>query len=170
MAGRRSRGGEKLYQHHDSHWTNAGALVAFNAVVQALHQPWTIAPQALHWRPGRPFDSDLVRLSGLVGLPDELAPEPPEGAAAAPTAGRIEDLDHGIYDPAFIAPGRTPGPRVLIIGDSYAADFMPQYFARAGVTLAWIHQDECRFDPRIFQLVKPDFVVLMPISRFESCR
>ena len=56
-----------------------------------------------------------------------------------------------------------------MIGDSYTADFWPQYFQRAGVSLGWIHQAECGFDRRIFDRVKPDIVILAPASRLESC-
>jgi SGNH hydrolase-like domain, acetyltransferase AlgX len=162
---------EKLYQHHDSHWTNAGALVAFNGVAQALGQPWAIDPKAMNWRPGRAVDSDLVRLGGDFSLPAELSPEPPEGPDGAPAeADRFKDLGVSPYPAPFVEAGRTPRPLVLIIGDSYTADFMGQYFRRAGVSWAWSHQAECRFDHRIFDRVKPDFVILAPASRLESCR
>jgi hypothetical protein len=167
---RAAKAGERLYQHHDSHWTNAGALVAFNGVARAFGQPWTIDPARLGWRLAKPFDSDLVRLAGAVDLPQELAPEPPEGPDLAPESGRLPDIPHGVYPPPFIVQGGRPGPTVLIIGDSYAADFVEQYFRRSGVTLAWIHQADCGFDRRIFDRAKPDFVVLMPAARLESCR
>jgi hypothetical protein len=160
----------KLYQHHDSHWTNAGALVAFDGIAKALGQPWTIDAKSLGWRPGKPFDSDLVRLSGDFGLPQELVPEPPEGPDVAPEAGRFKDLGVSPYPAPFVQAGRAAHPLVLVIGDSYTADFFGQYFRRAGVSWAWSHQAECRFDHRIFDRVKPDFVVLAPASRLESCR
>lgn len=161
---------EKLYQHHDSHWTNAGALVAFNAIAGALGQPWTIDPKSMNWRPGRAVDSDLVRLGGDFGLPPELSPEPPGGPDVAPETGRFRDLGVSPYPPPFAQPGRAAHPLVLVIGDSYAADFFGQYFRRAGVSWAWSHQADCRFDHRIFERVRPDFVVLAPASRLESCR
>ena len=164
-----AKGGEKLYQHHDSHWTNAGALLAFDETARALHQPWAIAPADMHWSPGKPFDSDLVRLMGLVGEPQELAPEPPEGPDLAPSAGVIDGIDHAPFPPPFLVPGRPDRPKVLIVGDSYSANFIEQYFRKAGVTLAWIHQADCRFDRRILDKVKPDVVVLMPASREEAC-
>lgn len=167
---RAAKPAEKLYQHHDSHWTNAGALVAFNGIARALGQPWAIDPKSLGWRPGKPFDSDLVRLSGDFGLPQELAPEPPQGPDAAPETGRLKDLGVSPYPAPFLQPGRSPHPLVLVIGDSYTADFFGQYFRRAGVSWAWAHQAECRFDRRILDRVKPDFVVLAPASRLESCR
>ena len=160
----------KLYQHHDSHWTNAGALVAFNGMARALGQPWTIAPNTMNWRPGKPLDSDLVRLDGAFDLPQELAPEPPEGPDMAPGIGRFSDLQTSPYPAPFLETNRAPRPLVLVIGDSYTADFMRQYFRRAGVSWAWANQAECRFDRRILDRVKPDIVVLMPASRLESCR
>jgi hypothetical protein len=74
------------------------------------------------------------------------------------------------YPAPFLAPGAAPRPVVLVIGDSYTADFMGQYFRRVGATWAWAHAAECRFDRRILDRVKPDVVVLMPVSRLESCR
>ena len=160
----------KLYQHHDSHWTNAGALVAFNSVAQALGQPWSVDPRSMNWRPGKPADSDLVRLAGAFDMPQELAPEPPEGPDSAPGDGWFTDLKVSPYPAPFLVAGRAPRPAVLVIGDSYTADFWRQYFRRAGVTWAWAHQAECHFDRHIFDRVKPDFVVLAPASRLESCR
>jgi hypothetical protein len=163
--------GEKLYQRHDSHWTNAGALVAFDAVAGALgEEGWAIGPKALNWRPGKPYDSDLVRLSGAFDLPQELVPEPPEGPTAAPETPGMADLGRSPYPPPFLARAARAHPVVLVIGDSYTADFWPQYFRRAGVTLAWTNQAACRFDRRIYDRVKPDIVVLGPVSRLEACR
>jgi len=163
--------GAKLYQHHDSHWTNAGALVAFNAVAAALgEQGWVIDPKAMNWRPGKPYDSDLVRVAGAFDLPQELVPEPPEGPSAAPAAGAIPDLKYSPYPPPFLVPAAHAHPVVLVVGDSYSANFWPQYFRRAGVTLAWVNQAECRFDRGIYDRVKPDIVVLAPVSRLEFCR
>lgn len=161
---------EQLYQRHDSHWTNAGALVAFDAIARALGQPWAIDPKAMDWRPGKPFDSDLVRLGGDFNLPQELVPEPPGGPDLAPETGRFKDLGVSPYPAPFAEPGPAAHPLVLVIGDSYTADFFGQYFRRAGVSWAWIHQADCRFDHRIFDRVKPDIVVLAPASRLESCR
>jgi hypothetical protein len=161
--------GGKLYQHHDSHWTNAGALVAFNGVAEAIGQRWTIDAKSLGWRPGKPFDSDLVRLAGAFDLPQELAPEPPEGPSAQPRDDPWPDLSRPPYPPVFMQVAARAHPVVLVIGDSYTADFWPQYFRRAGVSMAWIHQAECRFDRRIYDRAKPDIVVLAPASRLESC-
>jgi len=165
-----AKAGEKLYQHHDSHWTNAGALIAFNGMARALGQPWAIDPASLGWKPAKPLDSDLVRMGGAFDLPQELAPEPPGGPDMAPGAGRFPDLQTSPYPAPFLEVNGSPRPLVLVIGDSYTADFLRQYFRKAGVSWAWANQADCRFDRRIFDRVKPDFVVLAPASRLESCR
>ena len=168
MRGARSQG--SLYQHHDSHWTNIGALVAFNGIAEALGQPsWRLDPPGMGWRPSAATDSDLVRLSGLIDLPAEMLPQPPEGPDSRPDRGEVTGLNHGVYPPAFLQPPQ-PGPTVLIVGDSYTSDFMPQYFRRARLRLAWVHLADCRFDRRVFDRVKPDFVVLAPASRQAACR
>ena len=165
-----AKGQGPVYQRHDSHWTNIGALAAFNGMAQAMGQPgWRIDPQAMNWRPTAAADSDLVRLSGLVDLPAEMLPQPPEGPDSRPLTGEVPGVDHGVYPPAFLQPPQ-PGPTVLIVGDSYTSDFMAQYFRRARVRLAWTHMADCRFDRRVFDAVKPDFVVLMPATRQAVCR
>ncbi len=158
-----------LYQHQDSHWTNIGALVAFDAIARRLGRPsWVIAPEDMQWRQQRATDQDLVRLSGLVDLAPERLPEPPEGPDSRPLNYSISGLNHGEHPAPLLLPGK--GPIVLIIGDSYMSDFMPQYFRRAGLRLAWAHQGECRFDRRIFDRIRPDYVILAPAARLEACR
>ena len=157
----------QLYQRRDSHWTERGALVAFDAVARRLGEPWTLDAKTLPWASVMRTDSDLERLSGQVGGPGERVDALP---AANAEPGVIGDLKHGVYPPGFQVTAASPGPSVLIIGDSYAADYMPPLFQRAGVSLTWIHQAECRFDRRIFERLRFDVVLLMPSSRFAECR
>ncbi len=157
----------QLYQHRDSHWTERGALVAFNAVARRLGETWALDPKALPWASVVRTDPDLDRLSGQVGGLGErvdVLPQPSE------EPGAVGDLPHGVYPPAFQVLLTRPGASVLIIGDSYAAEYMPPLFQRAGVSLTWIHQDECRFDRRVFDRLRFDVVLLMPSSRFAECR
>jgi hypothetical protein len=157
----------QLYQRRDSHWTERGALVAFNAVANRLGRPWTLDPNALPWGSAVRTDSDLARLSGEVGDPGERLEVLP---AAPETPGAVGDLPHGIYPPAFQTVPPRPSASVLIVGDSYAGEYMSPLFWRAGVSLTWVHQAECRFDRRILDRQRFDVVLLMPSSRFMECR
>lgn len=156
-----------LYQRRDSHWTEHGALVAFNAIARRLGKPWTLDSKALPWAPEMRTDSDLARLSGQTGGPGERIDVLP---AEPKVPGVVGDLPHGVYPPAFQILAARPGASVLIIGDSYAAESMPPLFHRAGVSLTWIHQAECRFDRRVLDRLRFDVVVLAPSSRFAACR
>jgi hypothetical protein len=157
----------ELYQRRDSHWTEHGALAAFNAVARRLGKPWALDPKMLPWRTVVRMDSDLARLSGDVDAPGERLEVLP---AAPEVPGAVGDLPHGIYPPAFQTLPPQPVASVLIVGDSYAGEYMSPLFWRAGVSLTWVHQDECRFDRRILDRKRFDVVLLMPSSRFVECR
>jgi hypothetical protein len=157
----------ELYQRRDSHWTERGALVAYDAIASRLGEPWSLDPKALPWSVAVKTDPDLERLAGLVGGPGErleALPQPPQ------TADAVGDLPHGVYPPAFQTLPPQPRARILVIGDSYASDYLPPLFWQAGVAMAWIHQDECRFDRRVLDRLRFDVVLLAPSSRFEDCR
>jgi hypothetical protein len=157
----------QLYQRRDSHWTERGALVAFDAVARRLREPWVLDARELPWTSVARSDSDLERLSGQISDPGERVDVLPK---AVEGPGVVGDLTHGVYPPGFQVHSERRGPSVLIIGDSYAAEYMPPLFQQAGVTLTWIHQAECRFDRRIFDRLRFDVVLLMPSSRFTECR
>jgi hypothetical protein len=164
---REAKPSAQLYQRRDSHWTERGALVAFDAVARRLGQPWALDPKALPWQAAARTDSDLARLSGQVAGPGErmeVLPTAPE------VAGAVGDLPHGIYPPAFQTLPPRPVASVLIVGDSYAGEYMSPLFWRAGVSMTWIHQAECRFDRRVLDRLRFDVVLLMPSSRFAECR
>ena len=157
----------QLYQRRDSHWTERGALVAFDAVARRLGEPWALDPAALPWRASERTESDLARLSGEVGGPGERLDILP---AAPQVPGAVGDLPHGTYPPAFQTLPAQPAASVLIVGDSYAGEYMSPLFWRAGVSMTWIHQAECRFDRRVLDRLRYDVVLLMPSSRFAECR
>ena len=165
-----AKGLGQLYQHHDTHWTDLGAMLAFDAVAQRLRRPWGIDPSKAPWRWRVNTDSDLIRLSGDARLPPEPIPTFAPAPDFAMGPGRLGDLDHGVYKPGFES--RPPGATVtvLVIGDSYTSDFVAPLFWRAGVALAWVHQAECGFDRRVLDRVRPDVILLMPSSRFAECR
>jgi hypothetical protein len=160
-----------IYYHRDTHWTPKGAWIAYNALTTALGRPdWRIPHDRLAWLRTPEQSQDLARLAGVTDLGDEMMDAPAlakrtESLNAKPIDG-IED--HGPRA-GFIDETGRPGPTVLFIGDSYSADFMPPYFANSVGRFAWIHQQWCGFDWRVFDAVKPDLVIVMPVDRWASC-
>ncbi|MHB8285366.1 MAG: alginate O-acetyltransferase AlgX-related protein [Caulobacteraceae bacterium] len=160
-----------IYFHHDTHWTPKGALIAYNALAMALKRPeWRVDVHQLVWRRTHEQNQDLARLSGAGNLPVEPMETPD---LTARTDSLHEGLMNGVSDygarASFIDETGHPGLTVLVIGDSFSADFMAPDFAAAVGRFAWIHQQGCGFDWRVFDAVKPDYVILMPTDRFASC-
>ena len=161
-----------IYYHHDSHWTPKGALIAYNQLADALKRPdWRISRDQLAWRRAPEPDMDLARMSGAQDLPAEMMDTPDlRSRAAMLTQTPIEGIDNQGQAPGFIDATGHPGPTVLTLGDSYAANFLPPDFAVAAGGFAWIHQDWCGFDWRVFDVVKPDYVIVMPVDRAATCK
>ena len=161
-----------IYFHRDSHWTPKGALIAYNALAEAANRPdWRIPPDQLVWRRAPEQNQDLALLAGTIHLPAKMMDAPDLTARTASLDPRpINGVDDHGARPSFIDDSGHPGPTVLIIGDSYTSDFLPPYFARSAGRLAWVHQQGCGFDGRVFDLIKPDYVILMPVDRAASCK
>ncbi|MBV9567661.1 MAG: hypothetical protein JO172_05945 [Hyphomicrobiales bacterium] len=158
----------QLYRRTDTHWTALAALIAYNQIVAAMGRPDFAIPLAgVGWTQATVLDGDLPRLAGQAPIP-EVVRNPdilqlPEGASRTNLSGYQAKLE-----PLSIS-SRTPGPTVLIIGDSFTAFYFPPYFARVAGRVVWMHQEDCRFDWNIVSSVKPEFVLLMPTERFARC-
>jgi len=163
--------GGSIYYHHDTHWTEKGALIAYNTLVQALGRPdWITPANSLHWREVTESFGDLAHMSGATDLPTEAIKAPDLTAQRQSLRESIIDgLDETMAHSNAIASTGHPGPTVLIIGDSYTQDFLPPYFAAHVGKIAWIHHPWCRFDWTVFDRIKPDYVIFMPADRSASC-
>jgi hypothetical protein len=160
-----------IYYHRDTHWTPKGALIAYNVLVAALKRPdWRLAFDRLAWRRAPEQTQDLARMSGAAHLQPAMMDTPD---LASRNDRLTLKLMTGVNDygarSGFIDETGHAGPTVLFIGDSYSADFMAPYFAESVGRFAWIHQQWCGFDWRVFDAVKPDYVILMPVDRAASC-
>ena len=159
-----ARSGGNVYLMHDSHWTDRGALAAFNAIVEAdghpewrLHLATSLGP--LERRKG----GDVAR---MLGVQDEVSEEA-EAIALAKDKTDEASTEHVMAD-HLIAAGRR-GPTVMVIGDSFTeADFPPMLSKRAGRTV-WLHYRHCAFDWKTIERFRPDEVWWMPTERGLYC-
>jgi len=164
-----AKGQGQLYRATDSHWTPRGALAGYDAIVAALgHADWRLPAPAGPWPTVTRTDGDLLRLAGREPMAEQVEVHPwthlPAGARQEPIGGATARMGQ----PFVVETGRA-GPIVLVIGDSFTIDDMPPLFARFAGKVAWVHQDECAFDWRVIDAVKPDYVVLAASEREAHC-
>jgi alginate O-acetyltransferase complex protein AlgJ len=160
----------RLYHMTDSHWTPRGALAGYDAIAAALgHADWVLPAQRSAWPTVSLSDGDLLRLARQEPRPETVAVHDwihlPPGARQAP----IEGLTARMGRP-FVVETDHAGPTVLVVGDSFTIDSLPPLFARFAGKVAWVHQDECAFDWRIVERLKPDYVLLAASEREARCR
>jgi hypothetical protein len=159
----------RLYRTTDSHWTPRGALVAYNAMATALgHTGWTRDPQALAWVRQIRRDGDLPRLARQEARP-EVFETYPDATVHEEVRRPIEGASWSAAAP-YALRGAGGRERLLVVGDSFTADSAGAAFAPFVAAFAWVHQDQCAFDRRILQQVRPDLVILAPAEREMRCR
>jgi alginate O-acetyltransferase complex protein AlgJ len=157
------------YRRTDTHWNRYGALVAYNAVADALREPgWTIDPD----RVLRGFETvpggDLARLLAVsTDVSDEDARI--DLSFYIPRAFSVDSIDTQFESGGdLIATGRT-GPTVLVIGDSFTRGFWQDYFILHAGKYIWMHHELCSFAIRVVESHAPDVVILAPAERQMFC-
>jgi alginate O-acetyltransferase complex protein AlgJ len=163
------KGAYQLYRRTDTHWTPRAAIMAYNAIVARLDRPeLALASNQVSWITQRAV-GDLVRISGDFSAPREIVESPVIESPAAthqqvlPTRTDDEGAQTYLRDYAH------DGPSVLIIGDSYAGSFFPQYLARVSRRVSFIYHRHCRFNWRHVEEAAPDIVIFMPAERHVAC-
>ena len=156
-----ARSAGPVFYMHDSHWTPRGALAAFNAVVEADGRAdWRLDPKSALGPPEELEGGDLARMLG------EEATETAEDLTL-PSA-RTELLTK---DPVgdFAGASDSPGPTIMIFGDSFTRDYLPRMALRHAGRVVWLQYYKCGFDWKAIDRFRPDEVWWMPNERFLIC-
>jgi alginate O-acetyltransferase complex protein AlgJ len=158
-----------VYRRTDTHWNQLGALVAYDAVVEALgRREWVIDPRRV-LRGFKPAPGgDLARLLAVSSVAvDEDARI--DLSSYAPVPFKVSTVDtHFESGGDLIETGRD-GPTVLVIGDSFTQHFWQDYFSLHAGRYLWIHHEGCHFARDIFDRYRPDVVILAPTERLMFC-
>ena len=154
------------YFRHDTHWTARGALMAYNAVVEADGRPdWRLDPATALTPPSPHKGGDLAR---LLGAPDSVSEEAEELALPLGPLGEKTLLTADPYGDYVQSSGR-PGPMIMIIGDSFTgAHVEPMLLQHAG-RVVWLASQHCGFDWAAIDRLRPDEAWWMPNERFLVC-
>jgi alginate O-acetyltransferase complex protein AlgJ len=157
------------YRRTDTHWNKFGALIAYDAAVEALHQPdWTIDPD----RVLRGFEAapggDLARLLAVsTGVTDEDARI--DLSSYGPRPFRVVPIDTQNESGGDLIDTGRGGPTVVVIGDSFTRGFWNDYFSLHAGKYVWIHHEECGFFVSVVVAYHPDIVILAPVERQMFC-
>jgi alginate O-acetyltransferase complex protein AlgJ len=157
------------YRRTDTHWNKFGALIAYDAVVEALREPdWTIDPgrvlRGFEAAPG----GDLARLLAVSsGVTDEDARI--DLSFYGPRPFRVVPIDTQNESGGDLIDTGRDGPTVVVIGDSFTREFWNDYFSLHAGKYVWIHHEECGFFISVVEAYHPDVVILAPVERQMFC-
>lgn len=153
-----------VYLMHDTHWTDRGALAAFNAIVEADgHPDWRLAPAAALAPATIRKGGDLARMLGVEDGATERVEK-----QRLPEKAKPEFLSDGATPDLVLATGE-PGPTILILGDSFTNANFPSMLSQHAGRVVWLHYRHCAFDWRLIDAFRPDEVWWMPTERGLYC-
>jgi alginate O-acetyltransferase complex protein AlgJ len=148
---------------HDTHWTFRGALVAYNAVVEAdSHKDWRIEPASALGPMTLRNGGDLARILGAGDGVSEYAE-----TLTLPHAKKVLQSSDLVGD--FTETSAKTGPTILILGDSFTAGFFPPMVLQHAGRVVWMSHMVCGFDWDEVEKYRPDEVWWMPTERFLVC-
>ena len=155
-----ARPGGPVFYMHDTHWSFRGALMAFNAIVEAdSHPDWRMDPSSA-LAPAVRKGGDMAKILGLSDKISEYTER-----LTLPYGRRIP-----LPDNDFIETFDKPGPKILIFGNSLTLDFFPPMLLQHVGSVIWIHHKYCGFDWRVIDEFRPDEVWWMPGERVFLCQ
>jgi hypothetical protein len=160
---------QPVYRRTDTHWNRLGALIAYNAVVEALGRPnWTVDRRSVF----RGFETvpggDLARLLAVsAAVTDEDAKI--DLSDYSPLPLKVSPIDTHFESSGYLIETGRGGPTVLIIGDSFTQHFWQDYFSLHVGRYVWIHHEQCGFFLDVVERYNPDIVILAPTERLMFC-
>lgn len=153
-----------VYLMHDSHWTDRGALAAFNAIVEADgHPDWRLAPEFALAAPSVRKGGDLTRMLGPEDAETESVEE-----LRLPAKAKPEMLSEDAT-PDLILASAEPGPTILVLGDSFTRNYFPAMLSQHAGRVVWLHYRHCAFDWKAVEKYRPDEIWWMPTERGLYC-
>jgi alginate O-acetyltransferase complex protein AlgJ len=157
------------YRRTDTHWNALGALVAYDAVVEAVGEPgWSIDPERVMRGYETVPGGDLARLLAVnADVTDEEAKI--DLSSYGPRAYSISPIDTQFESGGDLIETGRAGPTVLVIGDSFTRGFWQDYFSLHAGKYIWIHHENCGFAVSVVERYVPDIVILAPVERQMFC-
>jgi SAM-dependent methyltransferase len=155
--------GEQLYHRRDQHWNHAGALIAAQALIQAMRaagvQVDAIEPATIRWTQQR-LDGDLAGRPGVAVHGGRLQPvasvASPEVTACPDEAAlglvRTQDPAGSVVD----CPGRGQAPRAVVFHDT-SGEWLIPFLGAAFSHSVWLARGP--IDAPLIERERPDVVL-----------
>jgi len=163
-----------LFRRSDTHWTQKGAILAFNAAMVAAGRADLAVPLDEAMGPVVPVPSgDLARYLGeadpVGDLDYDVRNPAPQGQLTPLTGIMPARPDSDPFKPHAFATGHG-GPSILVIGDSFTQHYWTRLLAARTSRFAWMHHSYCRFEMDAIDRFKPDIVIYIPTERSIACK
>ncbi len=160
---RAARAQGPAYFMHDSHWTARGALAGFNAIVEAdSHPDWRLDPKSALGPLTARKGGDLAR---LLGVEDNVTEQSENLTLPSGTKKLLTSDPFGDY----VEASGSPGPTIMIIGDSFTGGYFDQMLLQHAARVVWLERRHCGFDWKAIDKYRPNEVWWMPTERFLIC-
>lgn len=164
-----------VYWRYDTHWNQRGALIGFNAAMAAAGRPDLAIDPAEALAAAAPrTEGDLLRIAGIAmpDPPDIQYPVKPPVAGGGPLVP-IPDLvtarSAKFPFPPYAFETGHPGPRIMVLGDSFSYGLWKDYLAYRSSAFVWTHHLFCRADPAPIARFKPDILIVESAERLFPC-
>jgi hypothetical protein len=157
-----------VYRPRDTHWSNFGALLAFNAIAKRLgNGAWIIDPASVY----RGTKEEIGGLSKMAGVPTIFMDTEAEVTlnGLLPSDSTVESLNDFPPFSTYILTTSSGGEPVTIIGDSFTRLLLRDYFAASASRVLWTDFRFCEFDWNLIANNLPSTVLLMPNERYLGC-
>lgn len=162
---RAAKTADRLYHRTDSHWNDAGALVATREIVARLRRldprlPWDLAPTASDAFDRREIVAPGMDLARMLRLEGVLSEDRIDLVPRAPRVAAVVEPVHG--DPDFgearVVTRRRHdrGPRALVYRDSFGSALIP-FLAEAFSQAVFLWEYDV--DPSAVETERPDVVI-----------
>jgi alginate O-acetyltransferase complex protein AlgJ len=158
-----------VYFKHDTHWTPAGAVVAFNAIAAAAgHASWHLEPATALQPQTLIRGGDLARMLRRERTVSELVPGLLPVLLDGDGMRRQIKADPAVFE-HVPANRRTRPQTVLVLGDSFTEQMLPHLLAASGVRALWTSHRGCGVPMSLIDQLRPDEVWYMPNERSLLC-
>jgi hypothetical protein len=151
-----------LYFRRDTHWNDFGAYIAFyDAMMQFNLQNAFPQPESI--LKGYEQGEYYGVLDQFLGFEKPAASEPlpildRSSFDRHPEVSFTETNDHVSMD-SYEVTYNQPGPRLLVIGDSFSYSFFRRFWGSEFSAVHWSHNRYGKYDRTVFERFKPDYVI-----------